>query len=107
MAQEGARSDGGDLAAQLTRRVEEVVELIRDRSLRPILTVVGVIFSALAGVVIAAAVLVALVVGLTHLINHDVFRGRVWAGDFLIGGILAFAGLFLLRISVRSRNAGE
>jgi hypothetical protein len=101
---EGASGHPDDLAAQLTRRVEELVEFIRDRSVRPLLTVASALVAGIAGVVIALGVLTAVVIGLMRLVDHDIFRGRVWAGDFLIGGMLGLAGLFLLRMSTKARR---
>lgn len=96
--------DGGDFARQLTRKVEELVGVLRDHSVRPVLSVAAVVVVALAGVVLAIAVLTIAGVGIITLFNHDVFGGRVWATDFTFGGILGLAGLFLLRRSVKTRR---
>ncbi|HVB07237.1 MAG TPA: hypothetical protein VNF07_13420 [Acidimicrobiales bacterium] len=104
MASEEPTGNHQDLANQLAHRVEELVDLIRDHSLRPLLKVSTTAISALAALVIALGVLLAIGVGLLHLVDQDIFRGRVWAGDFLIGGMLGAGGLFLLRMSAKVRR---
>jgi hypothetical protein len=104
MRSESTSERGGDLAGQLTKRVEELVRLLRDHSVRPILTVAGVLIVAIAGVVLALAVVAALAVAVLRLFNQDIFGGRVWATDFLFGGMLGLAGLFLLHKSVKVRK---
>jgi hypothetical protein len=104
MASEEPTREREDIAAQLTRRVEELVALIRDHSLRPLLKVTSTVISAVAALVIAAGILVAIGVAITHLVDQDIFGGRVWAGDFLMGGMLGASGLFLLRTSAKARR---
>jgi len=85
-----------DLAGQLTDRVEGLVELIRDKSTRPILSIVrAIVVGAVVGL-IALTALVVIIIAVMKLFNHDVFGGRVWATDFLFGGMLLGAGVFFL-----------
>ena len=85
-----------DLAGQLTDRVEDFVDLLRNRSAKPILTIARVVVIgavvALSGTVAAIVIVIALL----RLFDKDVFGGRVWATYFLFGAIFAGAGLLLL-----------
>jgi len=44
---------------------------------------------------VAVFILVILVTGLVRLLDNEVFNQRVWASDFLIGGIFVVAGTFI------------
>lgn len=86
-----------DWAAKLTRSIETLVELVRDRSVRPVLLAARF---AVFGIVAVAAVLVfaiAAAIGLVRLFDDLVFSGHVWATDTLVGGIFAGAGVLLMR----------
>ena len=87
-----------DWAAQLTEKVGPVVELIRDRTVRPVQSFVrAAIFGVLAFFVVIF-VLVALVIGLIRLLNNEVFDQRVWASYLLVGGIFVVVGAFISRM---------
>lgn len=94
---EHAPAAGDDWAAKLTKSIEALVELIRDRSVRPVLlaarfAVFGIV--AVAGVLVFA---IATAIGLVRLFDTLVFSGHVWATDTLVGGIFAVAGVLLMR----------
>jgi hypothetical protein len=87
-----------DWAAHLTEKVGQVVELIRDRTVRPVQTFVrAAIFGVLAFFVVIF-VLVAFVIGLIRLLNNEVFDQRVWASYLLVGGIFVVIGAFISRM---------
>jgi hypothetical protein len=87
-----------DWATQLTEKVGQVVELIRDRTVRPVEKFVrAAIFGVLAFFVVIF-VLVALMIGLIRLFNNEVFDQRVWASYLLVGGIFVAAGAFISRM---------
>ena len=94
----------GDWATRTTAQLDRIVELVRDRSVRPILGAVKILTLVLLGSVVGLAVLATVLIGLIKLFDVDVFRGRVWATDFLFGGILLAAGGFLLRLSAKARR---
>lgn len=96
---------GGDLAAQLTHKVEHWVGLLTDRTVRPILRGAAWAAVAVAALLVGLAILVAAGDGLLTLFNVDVFGDRVWATDFLFGGMLSVLGLFLLRRSMQARRS--
>jgi hypothetical protein len=87
-----------DWAAQLTEKIGQVVELIRDRTVRPVQSFVrAAIFGVLAFFVVVF-VLVALVIGLVRLLDNEVFDQRVWASYLLLGGIFVVIGAFISRM---------
>ena len=87
-----------DWAAQLTEKIGQVVELIRDRTVRPVQSFVrAAIFGVLAFFVVVF-MLVALVIGLVRLLDNEVFDQRVWASYLLLGGIFVVIGAFISRM---------
>jgi hypothetical protein len=93
-----------DWASQATRWVETFVELVRDRSTTPILFAVKALVVGVLVALLATFLVVALSVGIVRLFTADVFGGRVWASDLLVGGIFAAAGAFMLRLGGRQRR---
>jgi hypothetical protein len=87
-----------DWASWVTAKVEQVVSLIRDRTVTPILRAVRyVIFGLLAlGIGVLLSVLVA--IGAVRVLDNYLFHQRVWASYLVIGGIFSVAGLFLSRM---------
>jgi hypothetical protein len=94
-----------DWATFLTKRLDTLVGLIRDRSVKPAIKIARWIIVGLLATVVGLAVLVMIVVGLIHLFDTSVFRGHAFATDFLFGGILLVAGTFLLHMSTRAGRA--
>jgi len=96
MPSEPASKD--DWAAQLTEKVGQLVELVRDRTVRPVQKLVrAAIFGALAFSVVIFVV-VAFVIGVIRLLNNEVFDRRVWASYLLIGGIFVVIGTLISRM---------
>ena len=93
-----------DWVTLLTKRLSRLVEILQDYSLRPALGVARTLLIGAVGLIIGSAVVIALMVGVTKLFNHDVFKGRVWATDFLFGGIAMVAGALLFRSGVRKKG---
>lgn len=91
-----------DWATLLTRRLDGVVSLIRDRSVRPATKIVKYAIIGVLGSIVGVAILVVLVIGLVHLFDTTLFRGRAFITDFVFGGILLLGGAFLLRASARA-----
>lgn len=108
-----ARSDDGaaveapgtsrDFAAEAAARVEGLVEVLRDRSVRPVTRIVQFMIFGFVAVFLLLTMLVLVSVALVRVLDVYVFGGRVWASDALVGGIFALAGLFL--IARRQRKA--
>jgi len=94
----GASPHGQDWAAKATATVETVVELIRDKSVRPLLFAARVAVLALLGAAALTFLVIAGAAGLVRLLDNLVFSGHVWATDLTVGGIFALAGAFLIRL---------
>jgi threonine/homoserine/homoserine lactone efflux protein len=94
---EDTEGQGPDWASHATRWLETLVELIRDRSVKPILTAVRAIIVGLTAGIVGIVVVVCVIIALMRVLDVAVFSGRVWATDLLFGGILLGGGVFLLR----------
>ena len=90
-----------DWAARATSMVEGIVSLVRDHSLRPLLTIVR--FAVLGLLALSLVLLVAVlgIIGLVRLLTEDAFGGRVWASDLLVGALVVLAGVGLWSLSQR------
>lgn len=102
-AEQGSAAEQ-DWASRATKSVESLVELVRDRSTRPVLFAVKALVAGILVAIVAVFLVVALSVGVVRLLTVDVFGGRVWASDLLVGGIFASAGAFLLKLSGTRRR---
>ncbi|MGO9581496.1 MAG: hypothetical protein ACLP36_01675 [Acidimicrobiales bacterium] len=87
-----------DWAAQLTEKLGQVVELIRDHTVRPVQTFVGAAIFGTLAIFVVVFVVVALAIGLVRLLDNEVFDQRVWASYLLIGGIFVLTGTFISRM---------
>lgn len=96
--------DTHDWVGQLTDRLNRLVETLQDYSMRPALGAARALLIGTVGIILGSAVLIALIVALTTLFDHDVFKGRVWATDFLFGGVAMGIGALLFRSGVRRRG---
>ncbi len=102
-----AAAPGDDWAAKAVAIVETVVELIRDKSVRPLLFAARVaIFALLGGAAVTVLVIVG-AAGLVRLLDNLVFSGRVWATDLTLGGIFALAGAFLMRLGAKEGDDAQ
>lgn len=94
-----------DWAARVTATVESVVELVRDKSLRPALVAVKLILIGLVAAALGMMILVLGTVGIVRLLTDNAFGGRVWEADLVVGGLLAVAGGGLFQLSKRTMKA--
>jgi hypothetical protein len=82
-----------DLPTRGTELVDSLVELLRDRAVRPLtLATRAVVF----GIIILAASLVTLVlvsITLIRLLTVYAFDGRVWLSDLVVGAVFVVIGL--------------
>jgi len=94
-ADDNRSSPLSDWPVRAADAIDHVVAIIRDRAIRPVILVVRV---AVFGLIIASMGLVVLVlsaIGLVRLLDLELFGGRVWASDAVVGGIFVLGGLFL------------
>ena len=83
-----------DWATQLTDQIERVVSMVRDRTTRPVLTVVrGLVF----GIIAAAGGITALVlVSVLFIRALTELTGQAWIAELITSGIFLIAGAFLM-----------
>jgi hypothetical protein len=83
----------GDLPTRGADWVDTVVELLRDRTVRPLtLATRAVVF----GIIVFAAAVVTVVllsIALIRLLTVYAFDGRVWLSDLVVGAVFVVAGL--------------
>jgi hypothetical protein len=83
-----------DWPAKVADTIEDVVEAVQDRVVRPLILVArGIVF----GIIIAVMALVLSVVvaiAVVRLLDVYAFGGRVWASDAVLGGLLVIGGAF-------------
>ncbi|MHB8498364.1 MAG: hypothetical protein ACYDES_10335, partial [Acidimicrobiales bacterium] len=83
----------GDLASRGADRVEELVELLRDKTVRPLtLATRAIVF----GIIVFAASIVTvtlLSVAIIRLLTVYAFGGRVWLSDAVVGAVFVILGL--------------
>jgi hypothetical protein len=102
-----SEGEAHDWVSQITHRLTRLVETLQNYSLRPALGLGRYLLIGAVAAIIGTAVLIAIVVSLTKLFNNDVFSGRVWATDFLFGGLIMVSGVLLFRRGVRRRETTD
>ena len=81
-----------DWAAQATDTVEQVVGLIRDRTVVPAKTASrAIVFGLLTAFFVATAVVLVVIAFFRGVF---IITGRVWGAYYIVGGILILAGAF-------------
>ena len=93
----GTSNGPGDAGAQWQARVidtvEDTVTAVHDRVIRPLLLAARAVVY---GIIVASMALVMSIlisIALVRLLDVYAFRGRVWASDALVGGLLTVLGL--------------
>lgn len=89
---------GNDWASFATAKVEEVVSLVRDRTVTPVLRAVRFAIFGLLALAIGTLLAVLLSAGAVRILDNYLFHRRVWASYLVIGGIFSGLGLFLSRM---------
>lgn len=90
-------ASGGDWASQVTARVEDVVSVVRDKTVRPAYTAVRYIVVGVLGAVMSSVLGVLFAIGTIRVLNTEVWPDAQWASYLLVGGIFTGLGLFLMR----------
>ncbi|HXQ62264.1 MAG TPA: hypothetical protein VN796_08015 [Acidimicrobiales bacterium] len=91
----GPHDGGAEWQVRVVDTVEDIVSAVHDRVIRPLLLVARAIVF---GLIVATMVLVVGVmfsVVVIRILDVYAFRGRVWASDATVGGLLTAAGLLL------------
>ena len=90
---------GRDWASVATAKVEEVVSLIRDRTVTPVLRAVRYVIFGLLAVFIATLLAVLLATGAVPGARQlPLPTAAVWASYLVVGGIFSGLGLFFSRM---------
>lgn len=86
-----------DAAAQWQARVVDIVDdtvtAVHDRIIRPVLLVARAIVFGIIVATMALVVSILLSIAVVRLLDVYAFRGRVWASDALVGGLLTVLGV--------------
>jgi hypothetical protein len=89
----------GDAGAQWQMRVvdtvDDVVTALHERVIRPLLLAARAIVFGIIAAAMALVVSILLSIAAVRLLDVYAFRGRAWASDVVIGGLLAVAGAVL------------
>jgi hypothetical protein len=90
---------GDDWAGQLTHKVEEVVALVRDKTVTPVAKAVKYLIFGVLALFVGAAAAVLFAVFAIRVLDSEVpvFRTRVWASYLVVAGIFWLAGMLLSR----------
>jgi hypothetical protein len=81
-----------DWATQATDTVEQVVGLLRDRTVVPAKTASrAIVFGLLTGFFVATAIVLVVIAFFRGVF---IITGRVWGAYFIVGGIMILAGAF-------------
>ncbi len=96
----------GDLPSRATSSVDTLVELLRDKTVRPAtLATRAIVF----GIIVLAASVVTvtlLAITLIRILTVYAFDGRVWLSDLVVGALFVIAGLVAWRFR-RTPDAGH
>lgn len=110
MAEDGATAPTGaptaqahadDWATKVTDTVESIVAIARDHSLRPILTALRAVLVGLIALGLGTLMFILVVIGVIRVLTADLFNGRVWASDLVVGGICVLLAVVLMLFSRR------
>jgi hypothetical protein len=91
----GPSGSSEDWATQLTAKVDEVVSVIRDKTVLPVSRIVRYLILALLALGVALLLAVLFSVGIIRVLDTELFHKRVWASYLVVGGIFSLAGLLL------------
>lgn len=94
---EDTEGQGDGLGDQLAGWLHQLVDTLRDKTIRPVLFAVRGLIVGIFVATVLVVVGVVVLIGLVRLFDTSVFSGRVWATDLLFGVILLLTGLALLR----------
>ncbi|MGH9296527.1 MAG: hypothetical protein ACRDZP_00950 [Acidimicrobiales bacterium] len=88
-----------DIAGKITKKVDELVMLIRDRAIRPVASGVRYLIFGLVALAVGAVLAVLFAVFAIRVLDDEVppFHHRVWASYLIVGGIFWLGGAFLSR----------
>lgn len=88
-----------DWAAHLAHKLDEIVSMIRDKTVRPVATAVRYLIFGLLALAVGTMLAVLFAIFSLRVLDTEVpvFRTRVWASYLVVAGIFWAAGLLLSR----------
>jgi hypothetical protein len=90
----GPGAPQADWPAKVADTIEDVVDTVGDRVIRPlILAARGLVFGVII-VTMALVLAVVVAIAVVRLLDVYAFGGRVWASDALLGALLVIGGAF-------------
>jgi hypothetical protein len=97
--------EAADWPDRLADLIDDVVGLVRDRAVRPLMLLARIVVFAAVLFALGATATALIAIGLVRLLNAEAFDGRVWAAEALVGAVLVAlgAGAWHLR-APRSRD---
>ena len=97
----------GDWPARVADTIEGVVVGVHDRVIRPLMLIArGLVFGIIIGVM-ALALSVLGAVALVRVLDVYAFKGRVWASDAVVGGLLVALGTVAWAFRTPRRAKGD
>lgn len=100
----------GDAGAQwqghVVDTIDGVITAVHERVIRPLLLVARAVVFGIIVATMALIMSVLLSVAVVRLLDVYAFRGRVWASDAVVGGLLTAVGAFLWTKRRSRRDAG-
>jgi ABC-type anion transport system duplicated permease subunit len=95
----GAVPAGNDIAARATAKVEQVVSLVRDKTVNPVSRGVQYLILGLLSLAVLALVAVLFAIFALRVLDNEIppFTHRIWASYLVLAGIFWLAGAFLSR----------
>jgi hypothetical protein len=84
-----------DLPARATDRIDQLVELLRDKSVRPLTLAARAIMFGVIVFVASIVTVTLLTITLVRILTVYAFDGRVWLADLVVGLFWVLAGLLL------------
>ncbi|MEI7654547.1 MAG: hypothetical protein WCJ82_04635 [Actinomycetota bacterium] len=89
--------DPDDLVGRLLGGLDDVLDQIHDRLLRPIIMVVRALSYGVVFVTLAVILLICVTIGLVRLLDVYAFAQHPWASDLVLGGLFVLVGLVIWR----------
>ena len=94
-ASPGPGGAGDQWQVRVVDTIDDVVTAVQERLVDPLVLVArGVVFGLIVGAM-TMVVSITLSIALVRILDVYAFRGRAWATDVLLGGLLAVGGLAL------------
>jgi hypothetical protein len=92
-ASRGSGEAGEQWQMRVVDTIDDVVTTVQERVIRPLLLVARAIVFGIIVATMALVVSILFSIAVVRLLDVYAFRGRVWASDAVVGGLLTAGGL--------------